>query len=78
VAVEGDPIIAGSAQRHGLDDDDILHAYNHPIFVEDLDEGLLMFVGPDRAGKLLEIGFVATADVPVIVHAMEARPKYLR
>jgi len=76
--VEGDPIIAGSARKHGLGDDDILHAYSHPIIVEDLDDGLLMFVGPDRAGKLLEIGFLAAADGSVIVHAMEARPKYLR
>lgn len=76
--VEGDLIIAESARKHGVDDDDVLHAYNNPIFVEDLDEGLLMFVGPNRAGKLLEVGFVVSADGPVIVHAMEARPKYLR
>jgi len=76
--VEGDPIIAESARKHGIGDDGVLHAYNHPIFVEELDEGLLMFVGPDRAGKLLEVGFVVAADGPVVVHAMEARPKYLR
>jgi hypothetical protein len=76
--VEGDPIVAGSARRHGVGDDDILHAFNHPMFVEELDEQLLMFVGPDRAGKLLEIGVVTASDGPVIVHAMEARPKYMR
>ncbi len=76
--VEGDPFIAESARRHGIGDDDILHAYNNPILVEDLDEGLVMLVGPDRAGRLLEIGVVTGSDGPVIVHAMEARPKYLR
>jgi hypothetical protein len=76
--VDGDPIVADSARKHGLGEDDILHAFNHPLFVEELDEGLLMFVGPDRAGKLLEIGVVTASDGAVIVHAMEARPKYLR
>jgi hypothetical protein len=76
--VDGDPVIVESARRNGVRDDDILHAFNQPIFVEDLDEGLVMFVGPDRAGQLLEIGVVASSDIPVIVHAMEARPKYLR
>jgi len=66
VEVEGDPIIAESAHRHGVDDDDILHAYNNPILIEEFDEGLLMFVGSDRAGWLLEIGVVAASDGPVM------------
>ena len=78
VKVEGDLVIAESARRHAIGEDDVLHAYNNPILVEDLDEGLVMLVGPDRAGRLLEIGVVAGSDGPVIVHAMEARPKYLR
>jgi hypothetical protein len=58
--MEGDPIIAESARKHGIADDDVLHAYNNPILVEDLDEGLVMLVGPesrhvarDRCGDLL-------------------------
>ncbi len=43
--VEGDPIITESAHRHGVDDHDILHAYNNPILIEEFDERLLMFVG---------------------------------
>ena len=78
VQVEGDPIVAESAYKHGIGDEDILHAYNNPIRVEDLDEELFMLIGTSRAGNLLEIGVVATSDGPVIVHAMEARPKYLR
>jgi hypothetical protein len=76
--VHGDPIVADSCRKHGCGEDDILHAFNHPLFVEELDEGLLMFVGPDRAGNLLEIGVVTASDGAVIVHAMEARPKYMR
>jgi hypothetical protein len=76
--VDGDPIVAGSAHKHGIVDDDILHPFNNPIRIEDLDEELFMLIGADRAGNLLEIGVVPSSDVPVIVHAMEARPTYLR
>lgn len=76
--MEGDPIVAESAFKHGVGVEDIFHAYNNLIRVEELDEELFMLVGANRAGNLLEIGVVATSDGPVIVHAMEARPKYLR
>jgi hypothetical protein len=55
-----------------------VHAFNNPILVEDLDEGMTMFIGPDLAGNLYEIGVVGTDEGPVVVHAMKARPKYLR
>lgn len=72
------PIIAASARRHNVSDDDILHAFNNPIRAEDLDDGLTMLVGTDGAGNLYEIGVIDSDDGPVIVHAMRARPKYLR
>ena len=56
----------------------MIHAFNHPILVDDLDDGLTMFVGADTAGNLLEVGAIDSSDGPVIVHAMPARPKYLR
>jgi integrase len=30
-----------------------IHAFNHPILVEDLDDGFTIFVGPDEAANLL-------------------------
>jgi hypothetical protein len=72
------PLIAPSARKHGILDTDMIHAFNHPIFVDDLDEGFTMFVGADPAANLLEIGVVDTSDGPIIIHAMPARPKYLR
>ena len=72
------PLIAPSARKHGIHDDDMIHAFNNPIFVDELDEGFTMFVGADSAANLLEIGVVDTGDGPIIVHAMSARPKYLR
>ena len=72
------PRIAASARRHGVSEETILHAFNHPMLVEDLDEGLTMLIGPDRAGNLFEIGVAGSAEGPIVVHAMRARPKYLR
>jgi hypothetical protein len=73
-----EPVIAPSAHRHDVSDEAIVHAFSNPVRVEDLDEGLVMLVGPDHAGNLLEIGVVTSEDGPVIVHAMPARPKYQR
>ena len=56
----------------------MFHAFNHPILVDELDEGFTMFVGADPAANLLEIGVVDTSDGPIIVRVMPARPKYLR
>lgn len=76
--VAGEPHIAKSAHRSGIDDQDIRHALHNALWIEPLDEGLSMFVGPDRAGRLLEVGVVDSRDGPIVVHAMEARPKYRR
>ncbi|HET6560356.1 MAG TPA: hypothetical protein VFG72_00630 [Marmoricola sp.] len=73
-----DPLIAASARKHGITDDDILHAFNHPISYEDLDEGFVMIIGPTRSAHMIELGFIDTDQGPVIVHAMTARKKYLR
>lgn len=74
----GAPLIAPSARKHSIRDADMIHAFTHPILVDELDEGFTMFVGADPAANLLEIGVVDTSDGPIIVHAMPARPKYLR
>ena len=71
------PAIAPSAYRHGVDEETIVHAFNHPIRAEDLEEGLTMLVGPDRAGNLYELGVVDSDDGPLVVHAMPARGKYM-
>lgn len=73
-----EPRIVDSARKHGVSDETILHAFNNPILVEDLDERMTMFIGSDRAGNLYEIGVVGTDEGPIVVHAMKARPKYLR
>jgi hypothetical protein len=56
----------------------MLHAYCNTIEVYELDEGLGMLVGADRAGRLLEIGVDIKGDADRIVHAMPRRRKYTR
>jgi hypothetical protein len=69
--------IAPSARRHGIDDQDMLHAYRNPIRVDELDEELTMFIGPGRDGTILEIGVADSDAGPVIIHADRARSKFL-
>ncbi len=52
------PLIASSARRHDIFDKHMIHAFNNPILTENMDEGFTMFVGPDPAGNLLEIGVI--------------------
>ena len=72
-----DPVILVSARKHGVHDDDILHAYHHPIRVLQLDD-LIMLIGPDLSARLLEIGVSSGDGIDFIVHAMPARPKFIR
>jgi hypothetical protein len=71
-----DPVILGSARKHGLTDEDILHAYWNPMRVFDLDD-LTMLIGAARTGALLEIGVARAEGIDFVVHAMPARPKFL-
>jgi hypothetical protein len=72
-----DPTILASARRHGISDEDMLHAYQHPIRVFEVN-GFVMLIGADRAGRLLEIGVASAEGIDFIVHAMPARPRFLR
>ncbi len=72
-----DPVILASARKHGIPDDDMLHAYRNPIRVFGLD-GLTMLIGADDSGRMLEVGVAVGDGVDFIVHAMSARQKFLR
>lgn len=75
-------IIHPSARRHGVSERDILHAYRNAVDffpADDPEEDLMMAVGADESGRLLEVGFRKTpSGRRVVFHAMPARPKYLR
>jgi hypothetical protein len=70
-------VVLASARKHGVGDDNMIHAYNHPIRVFEFDD-LTMLVGGDSAGRLLEVGVARAEGIDFIVHAMPAREKFLR
>ncbi len=69
-------MIVQSARKHQISDDDMLHAYRHPIRVFDVDD-LTVLIGADSAGRLLEVGLAESDGIEFIVHAMPARAKFL-
>jgi hypothetical protein len=72
-----DPVILATARKHGVSDNRMLHVYRNPIRVFDLDD-LVMLIGADQEGRFLEVGLATAEGVEFIVHAMPARPKFMR
>jgi hypothetical protein len=72
------PFVLESAGRHGVSEQDALHAYAFAVDSFIVDDGMVMYVGPDGSGRLLEVGVVEWHDDLAIVHAMPARSKFLR
>ena len=74
------PVILLSARRHGIADEDVLHALRNATdaFTDQGQYGLTIYVGPDREGVALEVGVDDATEPLVIVHAMRARKRYLR
>lgn len=69
--------IIEAAHRHGITDEDILHAAQLPVKDWDLDDDAIMRVGPARNGLLLEVGISGVdTDEPVIFHAMNCRDRF--
>jgi hypothetical protein len=68
-----------SARRHGVADDDIRHAIEHSLAVDDVGEepDRWLVIGPDRAANLLEVIVLVTAESDeLIIHAMPLRAIY--
>ncbi len=71
-----DAPITASAHRHRVLDADIRHALRNWIDVSDEDDDVTLFLGPDGAGNLIEVGVVADENGIRIIHAMRpARPQ---
>ena len=68
-----------NARKHGVPDDDMRHAFKHHWRAFDTDDpDVTMFVGPSTTGVPLEVGVVVDEDGVAIIHAMPARPKFLK
>lgn len=70
--------IEHSAFRHGVREDEIIHALSHPLKHFELDNEVIMITGPDLAGNILEIGVIESSEDLVVIHAMKARKEFLR
>jgi hypothetical protein len=72
--------IAPSARKHGIADEDIIHASAHVLGFDDVSEDHLpprtLIIGPSRTGVLLELVILHLDDGDVTLHAMPMRPKY--
>lgn len=71
--------IEPSARKHGVAEVDILHAFRNywKVFETD-DVDVVMFIGPARNGDPLEVGVVSDEEGLACIHAMRARPKFLK
>ena len=69
--------IYDSARKHGVSDDDIEHAVSNALVTAEDDEGKVLYLGPDRAGNLLEVVAVQREEGDeVVIHAMAMRRIY--
>ena len=68
-----------SARKHGIADEDITHAMNQAMAVDDQDDDTRLYLGPARNGELLEVVTVVRDDgSELAIHAMPMRTKYQR
>ncbi len=75
--MEFEPFIAPSALKHGISREDILHAYRNPIRIFELDENLYMIIGANQAAIILEVVVSINSNRQIIIHAMNARSRFL-
>jgi len=69
--------VYASARRHGIADKDIEHVVQHALIAAEDEEGKVLYLGPDRAGNLIEVVSVIREDGSVlIIHAMPMRRIY--
>jgi hypothetical protein len=72
--------ILRSALRHGIVSEDIRHAIDHAITVDEVGDDPVrwLVLGPDRAGNLLELVVMDRPAGPAVIHAMPMRAQYRR
>jgi uncharacterized DUF497 family protein len=70
-----------SARKHGVADEDVIHAVDHALVIEDAgeDPDRWFVIGPDRAGNFLEVVVMtATEGSQLAIHAMPLRARFRR
>jgi hypothetical protein len=68
-----------SARKHGVADEDIQHAPENAMAIEDQDDDTRLYLGPARNAELLEVVSLLRDDGSgLAIHAMRMRAKYER
>jgi len=71
--------IEASAGKHGVSDEDMLHALRHHWRAFETDDpAVTLFIGPDTNGRPLEVGVFTDEVGTAVIHAMSARGKFLK
>lgn len=71
--------IHSSARKHGVSDEDIRHAVENAMSMDDQDDNTRLYLGPARDADLLEVVTIVRDDKSeLVIHAMKMRPKYRR
>lgn len=71
--------ILPSARKHGVADEDIEHAIENAISIDDQSDDTRLYLGPARNADLLEVVAIIRDDgSELVIHAMKMRPKYRR
>lgn len=71
--------IHSSARKHGIAGEDIEHAVDNAMSIDDQDDDTRLYLGPARNADLLEVVTIIRDDgSELVIHAMKMRPKYLR
>jgi len=69
-----------TARKHGIAEADLRHAVEHAIYAGDLEGDAplrVFYLGPDRAGNLLEVVVIERDDgSELAIHAMKMRRRY--
>jgi hypothetical protein len=69
--------IHSSALKHGIPAEDIRHAARSAMAIDELDDNLVLILGPDRRAMILELVVIERADASALaIHAMRMRSKY--
>jgi hypothetical protein len=68
-----------AARKHGVADEDIMHATDNAITADDQDDDTRLYLGPARNAGMLEVVTVVRDDgSELAIHAMKMRAKYRR
>jgi hypothetical protein len=71
--------IHSSARKHGVADEDIEHAMDNAMSIDDQEDETRLYLGPARNAEVLEVVTIIRDDgSELVIHAMKMRPKYRR